>query len=243
MQIRLAWIAPVVLVAASALADEVYRYTDEHGRTHWTDSYYEVPERYRDQLEQVGEAEGRGRVSVVPGFMAPPEPKGKDGKGKPGAKKEQPGFASGFEAAFSRHFESATGRAPSSLGAGLLIFMILVAIAVALAIGAGFLKTACNIAGERPLALGHAMLIVLIQGIAGALASGALNLTLAIAGQPGPTLALIGALGGFAATVTVNAGVLKGMHCETWGMALKVTFIVMLLGLVVAAPMVYCALR
>jgi hypothetical protein len=114
---------------------------------------------------------------------------------------------------------------------------------VALAIGGGFLKTACNMVGERPLALGQAMLIVLIQGISGALASGALSLTLAIAGKPSPTLTAIGAVGSFAATTTANAAVLKGMHCGNWGGAFKVTFAVMLLGLLIAAPFLYCALR
>jgi hypothetical protein len=246
MRNRLAWLASLVLVAASAAADEIYRYTDDHGQTHFTDSYYDVPEQYRDQVQDIsGDVdESGGRVSVVPGFGAPPAQPGAEkakGKGKRGAK--DAGFAAEFQEGFAQGFAAATGKAPSALSPGLLIFLILLVFLTVLAIGAAFLKTACNIVGERPLLLGHAMLIVLIQGIAGALASGALNLTLSIAGQPGPTLVGIGLVAGFATSTGVNAAVLKGMHCETWGMAFKVTFTVMLLGLVAAAPLVYCAMR
>jgi hypothetical protein len=247
MRNRLAWLASLVLVAAgAAAADEIYRYTDEHGQTHFTDSYYDVPEQYRDQVEDVsGDVEDSGgRLSVVPGFGSPPAQPGAEkpakGKGKRGAKE---GFAAQFEEGFSQGFAAATGKAPSALSPGLLLFMLLLVFLTVLAIGAAFLKTACNIVGERPLLLGHAMLIVLIQGIAGAMASGALNLTLSIAGEPGPTLVAIGLVAGFATSTGVNAAVLKGMHCETWGMAFKVTFTVMLLGLVAAAPLVYCAMR
>jgi hypothetical protein len=244
MHTRLGWIASLVLLAASAAAQEIYRYTDEHGRAHYTDSYYEVPERYRDQIADLaGEVEGPGsRLSVLPGFMAPPEPaQGKGGKGKAGARQAKAG--SDFQEGFARGFSAVTGKSPGAFSPGLLIFAALLGLLVCLALGGGLLMTACNIVGERPVALGHAMLIVLIQGIAGALASGALNLTLAIAGQPGPTLMLVGALGGFTATTVVNAAVLKQLHCEGWGSAFKVTFAVMILGLLLAAPLIYCAIR
>jgi hypothetical protein len=246
MHKRLVWLATFALVAASAAAADVYRYTDENGQTFFTDSYYDVPEQYRDQIKDIGaDTEASRQFTVVPGFMSPPkgaEGKGQKGKGK-GKAAEQSGFAANFEKGFARGFQSATGHPPSDLSPGMLVFGILLTLLVSLAIGGGLLKTACNIVGERPLLLGHAMLVVLIQGIAGALASGALNLTLSIVGKPTPTLAAIGALGGFGATIAVNAGVLKGMHCETWGMALKVTFTVMALGLLLAAPFLYCALR
>lgn len=247
MRYRLAWLASLALgTASAAAADEIYRYTDELGQTHLTDSYYEVPEQYRDQIEDVsGEVEqGGSRLSVVPGFGSPPAKPGaeKGAKGKAKGGKET-GFAAELEEGFAQGFSAATGKAPSALSPGLLLFLILLVFLTALAIGAAFLKTACNIVGERPLLLGHAMLIVLIQGIAGALASGALNLTLSIVGQPGPTLVGIGLVAGLATSTGVNAAVLKGMHCETWGMAFKVTFTVILLGLVAAAPLVYCAMR
>ena len=244
MRTRLVWLATIVLLAVSAAAGDVYRYTDENGRTVFTDSYYDVPEQYRDQIKEIGgDTEASRQFTVVPGFMSPPkgaEAKGEKGKGK--AAKET-GFAAKFEEGFAQGFQAATGHPPSSVSPGMLIFGILLGLLVSLAIGGGLLKTACNIVGERPLLLGHAMLVVLIQGIGGALASGALNLTLSIVGKPSPTLAAIGALGGFGATIAVNAGVLKGMHCETWGSALKVTFAVMVLGLLLAAPFLYCALR
>jgi hypothetical protein len=247
MRNRLAWLASVVLVAASAAADEIYRYTDEDGQTHFTDSYYDVPEQYRDQVKDIGGdvEEGSGRLSVVPGFGSPPVQPGADkaAKGKGKREGKDKGFAAEFQEGFAQGFTAATGKAPSALSPGLLLFMILLVFLTALAIGAAFLKTACNIVGERPLLLGHAMLIVLIQGIAGALASGALNLTLSIAGQPGPTLLGISLVAGLGTSIGVNAAVLKGMHCETWGMAFKVTFTVMLLGLIAAAPFVYCAMR
>lgn len=245
MHKRLVWLATFALVAASAAADEMYRYTDENGQTFFTDSYYDVPEQYRDQIKEIGaDTEASRQFTVVPGFMAPPkgEGKGEKGKGKGKAAKET-GFAANFQEGFAQGFQAATGHPPSSLSPGMLVFGILLTLLVSLAIGGGLLKSACNIVGERPLLLGHAMLVVLIQGIAGALASGALNLTLSIVGKPTPTLAAIGALGGFGATIAVNAGVLKGMHCETWGSALKVTFAVMVLGLLLAAPFLYCALR
>lgn len=245
MLTRLALLASLVLVAVGAAADEVYRYTDENGRTVLTDSYYEIPEQYRDQVKEIaGDTEASRQFTVVPGFMSPPkaaEGKGEKGKGKRGAK--DAGFASDFQEGFAQGFTSATGVALSAVSPGLLIFGILLVFLAALAIAGGLIKTSCNIVGERPLLLGHAMLIALIQGIAGALASGALNLTLAVVGDPSPTLNAIGVLGGFVSSIAVNAGILKGMHCETWGSALKVTFTVMLLGALMVVPFVYCAMR
>jgi len=236
MRTRLAWLAPLVLVAAVAAAGEMYRYTDEHGRTHFTDSYYEIPEKYRDQVEDIGAdyAEG-GRFSVQPGFGVEPGAQAKQ-KGKKGGKV---GVREGFE----QRFTKVTGVTLGSVSPGMLIFMALLAFSAILAIGGGILKTACNVANERALSLSHAMLIVLIQGLASGLASFALNLTLSIVGQPSPALALIGGVAGFTTSTVVNAAVLKGLHCETWTGAFKVTFTVMLLGILMIAPVLYCAAR
>jgi hypothetical protein len=243
MRTRLAWLAPLVLFAAVATAGEMYRYTDKHGRTHFTDSYYEVPEQYRDQIEDIGAdyAEG-GRLSVLPGFGEQPGAKAAADK-KKGKKDAKAGGAAGFKEGFEKGFTSVTGVAPGAVSPGLLIFAALLAFFVMLAIGGGILKTACNIANERPLALSHAMLVVVIQGLASGLASFALNLTLSIVGQPSPTLALVGAVAGFTTSTVVNAAVLKGLHCETWVGAFKVTFTVMLLGILMIAPVLYCAAR
>jgi hypothetical protein len=240
MHVRLAWLVSLVLgCAAAASADEIYRYKDEQGMTHFTDSYYEIPERYRDQVREIsGEIEGSGGVSVVPGFGAPP---GKEGEAKAGAKD---GKKKDGDGRVAQALASARQRLPGAAGAstGLIVFMVLLGVLVGLAIGGGLLTAACNIVGERPLALGQAMLIVFLQAVCSALASGALNLTVMIAGE-GPALALIAGVGGFAASAGVDVAILKGMHCETWFGAIKVTLAATLLGLLLSAPFLYCALR
>jgi hypothetical protein len=245
MQLRLVCLVSAVLLFASHAVAEMYRYVDRHGQVHFTDEYYEVPEQYRDQVADVApEYESRGNYSVVPGFGEKPGAKAeKDKKGAKGGKGEKEGIAGKLQGGVAKHFNQMTGKPLSAVSPGLLVFMALLALLIGLAIAGGILITGCNVAGERAMPLGHAMLIVLVQSIGSGLASFALTLTLSIVGQPSPALAVAGAGLQFVTGLGIQAAVLKGMHCDTWGAAFKVTLVVLLLGVVLMVPVIYCAVH
>jgi hypothetical protein len=245
MQLRLVCFVSAVLLLASSAAAEMYRYVDAHGQTHFTDEYYEVPERYRDQVEAPGsEYQSPGNYSVVPGFGEKPGLRAeKDKKDAKGRKAQQAGLAGRLQEGVAEHFNQMTGKPLSSMSGGMVAFMILLVVLIALAIGGGILITGCNVGGERAMPLGHAMLIVLVQSLGSGLASFALNLTLSIVGQPSPALAMAGAGLQFVTGLGIQAAVLKGMHCDTWVGAFKVTLIVLLLSALLLVPVVYCAVH
>lgn len=245
MQLRLLCLVSAVLFLAGQAGAQTYRYVDQHGQVHFTDEYYEVPERYRDQVENPdSEHQSSGNFAVVPGFGQKPGAKGdkakQDGKGK----QAQDGSLAGrLQQGASKQFTRMTGQPLSSMSGGMIVFMALLLLLAALAIAGGILITGCNIANERAMPLGHAMLIVLIQSLGSGLVSFAFNLTLSIVGKPSPAIAAIGAGLQIATSLGIQAAVLKGLHCDTWVGAFKVTLMVLLISALLFVPVMYCAAR
>jgi len=243
MQLRLVCLAFALVLFAGRAGAEMYRYVDRHGQVHFTDEYYEVPEQYRDQVSNPdADYKSSGNFRVMPGFGEKPGAKA-ERDAKQAKKAKETGLAARLRNRANEHFIRMTGKPLSAMSGGMIVFMLLFAAFVGLALAGGVLMTGCNVAGERAMPLRHAMLIVLIQSLAGGLAGFALNLTLSIVGQPSPALALVGTGLQLTTGLGIQAAVLKGMHCDTWPAAFKVTLVVGLLSALLAAPVIYCALR
>ena len=229
------WLSPLLAVVALCFAStanaEIYKYVDSNGQTHYTDSFYEVPQQYRDQIRDIRtDLDEDNRLSVIEGLNASPDTEAG------GAGGEAP---DGFMAQMQQALEAAqaqsqagNGAGPTpadlkALGGGMLIAMIiglLIMVPIMAAIAAIFLKMACSLGGEEPIGMGKAMLVVVMQAIAGGLASGVSQAVVLIS----PTsMAVIGTalILSMVLTVVAYAAVLRGMHCETFGGAVKVTII------------------
>jgi hypothetical protein len=227
---RIGLLLAIFALSVTSTADaEIYKYVDDSGRTHYTDSFYEVPEQYRDQIRDIRtDLDSDNRLSVIEGLNASPDTEAG------AAHSEAP---EGFMAQMQQALEAAQAQAQAgnsgaptpadlkNLGGGMLIAVIvgmLLMLPVMAAIAALFLKMACSLSGEEPIGFGKAMLVALMQAIAGGLASGGSQAIVLIA----PTsMAVIGTalVLSLVLTVVAYAAVLRGMHCETFGAAVKVT--------------------
>jgi clan AA aspartic protease (TIGR02281 family) len=65
--------ACALIWAAGAAAGEIYRWTDEQGQLHFTESLVQVPPQYRSAAKQRAEAAAPSRVQVYSGAAASPE--------------------------------------------------------------------------------------------------------------------------------------------------------------------------
>ena len=69
-------LALILVLVASAAYGEIYRWTDSKGTTHFTNSIYEIPERYRDKAKTVNlgipETRTESSPSAQPSSTAPP---------------------------------------------------------------------------------------------------------------------------------------------------------------------------
>ncbi len=222
---------------ASTASAEIYTWVDDHGQTHYTDSYYDVPARYRDQIEDIGgELEQQGRLSVIEGLN------GSEEEGGPG---QPAGAPQGLMAQMEKALAEAQAAQPgggapkldmsalAGVGAVMLIVMLLVIVPITVGIGALVLKMACSLAGEEPIGLGKAMLVVFMQAIAGGMASGTAQMV-ALIDPTSPGMLFGGLALSLIATVLAYAAVLRGMHCESFGAAIKVTMVTFVVGLVLS---------
>jgi hypothetical protein len=222
-RIALSMVTVALLVSAAhgVHAQEVYQYTDGAGRTHFTDSYGSIPERYRERAVLLDPSrEGARSVVIVPS--------------QSGAERDGEQAAQRAEAARGENVLSAFRRgAGAGLSTGALLLFMLGGLTVGLCLCAAILKLACHMANEESIAFGKAVLVSIVMGLANA----AVSLPMQVVGGTtvatgAPLLWLVMALVG---GIGASALVLRGMHCETAGGAVKVTlfytFIPVVLGI------------
>lgn len=247
MRIRLAVFALTAALCATALpADaDVYKWVDDTGSTHFADSPYGVPARYRDRVTVVrrdddadadtgqdgADARAAGAANSGPYPEAEPSPFGLSVyEGTEADAPEMAEDGSLDEAALAAMLSE--GDLPidavieqflSGFGAlavaGMLVALLL-AFAFMVAISAVVLIKACSWAGVEPPGFLRAMGVTVIAGIASSV-PGALVGAVGMATQD---LGMILALNGlsFAASVAVQVAVYRAMLTETVGRAIVV---------------------
>ena len=164
------WLPVVALllgVGLAAPADaRIYKYVDDNGDSHFTDSLQQVPLEYRHQVRDIStEVDEMGGLRIIPG---PSEGTAEE------PVLDEDGF--GDEADFD--MDSARADMVSGVlekfGFGLILLVIL-AIPVLYVVSALVFKLSCRIAGEDPPGLGRACGILLAQGLAGSAVNGAVT--------------------------------------------------------------------
>ncbi|MCP4004337.1 MAG: DUF4124 domain-containing protein [bacterium] len=220
--------------ASSAGADEFYRWVDDKGQKHFADSVYGVPEKYRDQIDDLRDSFDQGAdLSVIDGLDERYAPKTPEGQAESTPTKAQfdPEKFMGPDGPDFDAIMDAMGplsvAAMAGIAGALLLFVI-----VGLVIAAFFLKIACQMVGvEEAPSMPKAMGVTLLQG----LLSGLAQMTLQVALVPDPqSISASGALGllslnagvGFA----LNIAVLRGMVTDSLGKAIGVQITIVMIG-------------
>jgi hypothetical protein len=221
-------------LSASVAGAEVYRYVDENGVPHYSDSVESIPDRYRDQVADISkELEARPGIHVIPGMNGTPGEAGAETEDEAGS-----GSAESFE--FDFEDDQAMGAVAEQLWdqfGMLLILGFLLLIPISLVISGLILMLACKLAAPETPGLGRAVAIVFVQGLVGAAVNGAMlgvALTLGVAddGSAGSVaLDLLAALAAWAA----YAGVLSSMANFDFARALWVMVVYLILAVVVIA--------
>jgi hypothetical protein len=237
----------VVLVAvlgltASPAVGEVYRYVDDNGVPHFSDSVGSIPSRYRSQVVDISEElEVKPGINVIPGLDQ--SATGSEGGTDAGLEPDGGGglaksfdFGVGDEKAMAAVAEQMWSRFGALLLLGLLLF-----IPIALLIGAFILTLACKLAASETLGLGRACAVVFVQGLVGTavnavVAGAALGLGLFASGEGAAVgLNVVSLL----ALLAAYAGVLSSMTGLAFARALWVTIVCWILSLVmVGIPVV-----
>jgi hypothetical protein len=207
-------IAAAVLVAASAGEGAVYRWTDERGTPHYSDRPEDVPPRFRDQLRAPADVLSEAPpINVLPGLNPPtaaPEGSASDGAGATPGGQAGPGLPDGFLA--GRDWRQLGPKAIGLvLGAGLLIILLVCGF------GGAILLLACRICREESPGFPRAFAISFAQLIAGGASFALLVLLFGVG--------LESQAGGFVLNLSLSAGILRGMHCETFTKAAVVSLV------------------
>ena len=217
--------------ASRGHAQEIYRYTDESGQTHFTDSYATVPERYRDQVRRADlELDLGGRVAIVPGLNGEPPA---EAAGTAAASKEAP--ALGVSGLWDNGLALWGG-----LGIVLgLVFGLLVVVPLMLAIGSLILKLACRLGGQPDVSFAKGMGVALLMFL---LNSAVLLPLQIVVGPDERGGGLLWVLVSVVLALVTYTAVLRGMHCDTVGGAAKVAVLYMVLPGVLALGLILIAL-
>jgi hypothetical protein len=155
----------VVLAIGTSFASAqaaIYKYTDRHGVTHYSDSYESVPAAYRDQVRDVA-----GDIDDMTGFNVI------EGLNGDHSQARDSGDSSARFGASLGGAEMLRG-VLSGLGFGVVL-LLLVAIPIVLVIGGLILQLACRIGGADPPGLGRAVAILFVQSLAGGAVSAVAN--------------------------------------------------------------------
>jgi hypothetical protein len=233
----------VLGVTALPAVGEVYRYIDDDGVPHFSDSVGSIPSRYRNQVVDISkELEVKPGINVIPGLdqsaTGAEDGTGADAAAQPGAGAELAksfDFGAGDQQAMTAVAQQMWTRFGLLLLVGLLIF-----IPIALLIGALILILACRLAADETPGLGRACAVVFVQGLVGTAVNGAMAgvaLGLGIAGGG------VGTAVGFNVVsllvlLAAYGGVLWAMTALGFGRALWVTVVCWLLSLaMIVIPM------
>lgn len=190
-------IVGLACLAAVGSGAEIYRYVDEHGRTHLTGSSDAIPSRYRAQAVEIsGEVSRNDSVNVIPEMHR--RPPGEEDA--PVASFEptratrtlepEPGAAPAPQSLLPEQLEKIRGLGPAIFGVFALLGV------VGLALSGLILCLTCRLMGEEVPSLGRAMLVLIAQTFA--------NLGM---GLVGGFVAVL--LGGVASVQTASSGLLS----------------------------------
>ncbi len=145
--------------AGSAHGDEVYRWVEKNGSVHFSDSYYDVPPEYR---QEVSKSEDFGdRLSIIDGlnekFGPSPDPALGGPPGDSATPQDSPRAFPDLS-----DIPDLSDLSKLSLGAGAIVGLVLlvpVLIFVGLAVASVILITACNMVNQEPPSLWRGMWI------------------------------------------------------------------------------------
>ena len=218
--------------AGSAHGDQVYRWVEKNGSVHFSDSYYDVPPEYQ---QQVSESEDFGdRLSIIEGlneqFGAANDPAQ---AGPPGGRaKPQDSLRTVPDLSDLSKFSDLS---KLSLGAGAIVGLVLllpVLIFVGLGVASIILITACNMVNQEPPSLWRGMWICFASSAVPNAAQ-----ALLMWGVDVSRFGIAGMLGLFLLAIGLNVLVLRGLLCKTVGRAIAVLLaqllIAFLIGVVV----------
>ena len=211
--------------AGSAHGDQVYRWVEKNGTVHFSDSYYDVPPEYQ---QQVSKSEDFGdRLSIIEGLN---EQFGPAHGGPPGDRAE-PQDAARTVPNLS-DFSSLSDLSKLSLGAGAIAGLVLlgpVLIFVGLGVASVILITACNMVNQEPPSLWRGMWICFA-------CSAVTNIAQALLmwGVDTSRFGIAGLLGLLALAIGLNVLVLRGLLCKTFGRAVAVLLAQLLIAFLIA---------
>jgi len=217
---------PLLLLVAPHASGEIYRWEDEQGRPHFSDRVEDVPAGFRRDVTAGLRGDGE---AALPEPGAPEETAPSPTASAPAA----PAASAAGRAQAEALAKQLSGLA--SLGVGGVLVLALAVLALSFACYAGLLKLACRLCGEAPLAFGRALLVALVQMVAG-IGIGLVELLLVGASgveSGGAGFQGVQALLGLA----VNAGVLQALGvCERFFRAVLVMVVVTAITVVISLP-------
>jgi Domain of unknown function (DUF4124) len=237
--LALGWLA----LAATAADADVYKWVDDGGSTHYADSPYGVPERYRGRIVVVEQAEGSPTAADAMAQDPAPEQGLADpafaGAGAKNAGIDPQASPSGDPGQGADPSELAAlaqnGRFPvldlarqflANGGAAMIaavVVGVLVALVLGLALSALVLGQACRWAGVEPPGFARAMAVVFVAGIA----SSAPGVLVGAVGAVTQDVGLVLALNGLSlvASLAIQVAVYRVMLTDSVGRAVVVWFL------------------
>lgn len=201
-------VALLGMLLCSPASAEMWKYVDENGVPHFTDSLERVPHRLRDNATEItGKIEERGSV-IVPGLNGP--------SAEAFPTNEWDGETEPDPDVLSAQLEEMMGdNALGLLGAGIAGFVgiMLLMLPIGLAINALYLMLACKIAAPETPNFSRAFIISGVQFLASLVAGIASGIGQCALGAVSPETAdsgLLNAVGGLA-SLAINASLLGSM--------------------------------
>ena len=210
-------VSGALCATAASADDEMYRYTDDAGRTFYTDSYGSIPARYRDRASRVGDsAAGAGSFSVVPELAIRAPQTDREGAADSSPRAADP-------APSRERAESWLRGMWGSLGVGVALSVIGVLAVVGLAISALLLKLSCALVGEQRIPFFAALRCVIVMIAASFVV--AIPMQIVGASAVGLSAPLLWSVVTFGVGLGTQAAALHWLHCETLGGAVRVTIV------------------
>ncbi len=213
---RIVCLATLLLAVGESRA-QVYQWLDGEGTPHFSDRPEDVPPQYRDQLANPKDPfSDAPPLNVMPGLNGPKVPEDGASAAAPVARPQPTDLGELVKMGWGQ-------MTPSQIALGIAVVIFLVALVCAFA--AALLMVACRICRDEPLPFGRGMGISFAQLLGGGAVFGLFALALG-AGAASQS-------GSFVANVFLSAGILRGMHSESFGKALVVSLMSLVLSTVV----------
>ena len=228
--VLLAWVW-----AGSAQGDQVYRWVEKNGSVHFSDSYYDVPLEYQ---QQVSRSEDFGdRLSIIEGlnerFGPSHDPALGDPTSDPANSQNSARAVPDLSDISKLGFSDLSDLSKLSLGAGAIVGLVLlvpILMFAFLAVTSVILITACNMVDQEPPSLWRGMWICFacsaVPNVAQALLMWGVDIS---------RFGIAGLVGLLALAVGLNVLVLRGLLCKTLGKAVAVLLAQLLIAFLIGA--------